>query len=150
MSWMAIFIGEGLVGCKTQKQKSIALSTSEAEYIALSDCARDVRWIRELMVELGISMKLPTEIKEDNSGAITWSGTKKRAKHVAIRYHFVRDMVKSGLITVTYCPTRYLFGVLLVEPMKKGKFEEMRKLFNMFEGNSAKNTGNEAFVGGRN
>ena len=70
MSRMAILFGKALVSWRTQKQKSEAMSTSEAEYIALSECAKGVRWMRELIKELGVNVSLPTLIAEDKSGAI--------------------------------------------------------------------------------
>ena len=145
-SGMTVFLGNALVAWKTQKQKSVALSTSEAEYIALSDCAKEVRWIRELLRELGFNPTFPTKIEQDNTGAIAWSETEKRAKHVEIRYHFVRDLVRDDIVSVNYCPSRYMVSDIMTKPMARAKFEEMRKLLNLFEGNSEDKTGKEETV----
>lgn len=56
-----------------QKQGSVALSSSGAECIDLSECSKEVKWIREVMKEFAIFRDEPTVIEEDDSGAIKWA-----------------------------------------------------------------------------
>lgn len=62
-------------------------------------------------------MQKPAILDEQNSGAPAWSENERRAKDVAIRYHFVRDLVRDQIIRVMYCPTRYISGDILTKEM---------------------------------
>ncbi|KAJ2932734.1 hypothetical protein H1R20_g4383, partial [Candolleomyces eurysporus] len=65
-----VLLASGAVSWKSFTQKSIATSSTEAEYMALFDCAKQVAWLRLLLGELGFPMKAPTPIYVDNQGAI--------------------------------------------------------------------------------
>ena len=145
-SGMTLFIGENIVSWKTRKQKSVALSTSEAEYMALSECVREVRWMRELLRELGLFTASPTCIEEDNSGAIAWSASEKTAKHVSIRYHFVQDMVREGAVSVKYCPTRYMSADIMTKALAGSKFVQLRDLLCMHSARSSNEIAKEEIV----
>jgi hypothetical protein len=91
-----IFMGTAPIVWCSKLQKSIALSSTEAEYIALSATARDVIWCRTLMEELGFAMKEATVISEDNDSATKIAQSYKQhpgVKHIEIRQHFIRDRV---------------------------------------------------------
>ena len=60
----------GAVSWLSQKQATIALSTAEAEYIALGSATQEAIWLCQLLADLRIDTKTPTEISEDNQGAI--------------------------------------------------------------------------------
>lgn len=92
----------------TTKQKSVALSTSEAEYMALADTLKDVKWLVSMLAEFGVKALTPIGVFCDNQAAISLSsnpGNHRSSKHIDIRYHFIRDLVLDGLVTVTYVPT---------------------------------------------
>ena len=82
----------------SRKQSSVALSSSEAEFISLADSLREIKWLRNFLLELGLQEKKPTVVFEYNSGAIKWGLSDNRAKHIDIRYHFVKDLVDEKLI----------------------------------------------------
>ena len=77
-------------------QKSVALSSTEAEYVALTATARDVIWCRALLEEMGFSMKEASIIHEDNDSAAKIAQSYKKhpgVKHIQIRHYFIRDRV---------------------------------------------------------
>lgn len=77
---------------RSKKQTTVALSTAEAEYVALSSAAQEAVWLRRLSTELGSPPKSPTVIFEDNQSAIAMARNPQfhgRAKHIDIRHHFV-------------------------------------------------------------
>ena len=85
-------------------QKTIALSSTEAEYMALSDCSRQVVWMHTLLGELGYNLK-PIPICGDNQGSIFITSnpvTKKRSKHIDIHYHYIREVVERQLADVYF------------------------------------------------
>jgi hypothetical protein len=88
----------GLISWTSRAQKTITLSSTEAEYMALSDCSRQVVWMHTLMGELGYSLQ-PIPICRDNQGSIFIASnpiTEKRSKHIDIRYHYVREVITLG------------------------------------------------------
>jgi hypothetical protein len=96
----------GAITWKSKKQTTIALSSTEAEYVALSEAAREACWLRNLYKELGYNQEFPTIIKGDNDGSIAMAKNQQfhsRSKHIAIRWHWVRDLVEVGLIDIKTC-----------------------------------------------
>jgi hypothetical protein len=95
----------GAITWKSKKQTTIALSSTEAEYVALSEAAREACWLRNLYDELGYTQKYPIVIKGDNDGSIAMAKNQQfhsRSKHIAIRWHWVRDLVEQNLIAIEY------------------------------------------------
>ena len=92
----------------SKKQNCIALSTSEAEFIAVAQATAQIKWIRQLLSEIGFAQKLPTSLFEDNQSTINMiknEGALQRTKHVDVKYHFLRHEQASGTISVTFCPS---------------------------------------------
>jgi hypothetical protein len=103
-----VFIaGEGAITWCSRKQISNAVSTVHAEYVALSEAAREACWLRNLYTELGLLREeVPTLIRGDNEGSIALAHNPqfhKRTKHIAIRWHWVRELVQEGTIAVDSC-----------------------------------------------
>src|SRR6202000_1882788 len=94
----------GLISWTSRAQKTIALSSTEAEYMALSDSSRQVVWMHTLLGELGYHMK-PIPICGDNQGLIFIASnpvTEKRSKHIDIRYHYIRQVVEQKLAEIFF------------------------------------------------
>ena len=94
----------GAISWTSRAQKTIALSSTEAEYMALSDCSRQVVWMHTLLGELGYNLK-PILICGDNQGSIFIASnpvTEKRSKHIDIRYHYIREVVERQLADVYF------------------------------------------------
>ena len=96
----------------------MALSTTEAEYIALSTATQEAVWIRSLLREWGFKMLMPTTIWSDNNGAIqlTYNPVHhKRTKHIEIKFHFIRDKVKSGDVVIDKVHTTEMLADVLTK-----------------------------------
>ena len=105
---MANFLGPCLVSWTTRKQNSVALSTTEAEYIAVASCCAQLLWIKQQLKDFVIKTGC-IPIMCDNTSAINMAKNPvqhKRTKHIDIRHHFLRDNVEKGNIVLTYCPTQ--------------------------------------------
>ena len=97
-------LADGLISWTSRTQKTIAYSSTEAEYMALSDCARQVTWIWSLLGE--ISYKLNAiPICGDNQGSIFMASnpiTEPRSKHIDIRYHGIRESIANGKVELFF------------------------------------------------
>ena len=99
----------------SKKQPVVALSTTEAEYIALCTAAQEATWLRRLLTDIKAPPVRSIVIKEDNQSANAIaknSVSHARTKHIDVKIHFVREALSNGSIELTYCPT-VSFNILL-------------------------------------
>ncbi len=102
-----IRLAGGAFSWVSRAQKTIAHSSMEAEYMALSDCSRQVVWIRQLLAEIGFNME-PTPLCTDNMGAIFTSSnaiTERRSKHIDIRFHYIREVIERKEVDLLHIPS---------------------------------------------
>ena len=124
-------ISGGAVSWRSKKQSSVALSTAEAEYIALASTAQEAVWLRQLTTELGNGSAEVTTIFEDNQAAISMSKNPQfhgRAKHISIKYHFVREQVSDGTVRLKYCRTQDMVADILTKGLHRDQFTKLRMI----------------------
>jgi len=125
VKWQSAAISWG-----SRKQKSIALSSCEAEIIALSEAAKDVVYLRKLVKGLDAPEPGPTKLASDSKSARDVSYNPEhhdRMKHVERRHYFVRDMVEAFELEVPFVRTHDNLADLLTKPMKNStRFRELR------------------------
>src|ERR1700759_272904 len=112
----------------TRKQKTIALSSTESEYMALSDTTKQVTWIKSLFGELGFILT-GIEVYVDNQGAIFIAQadvTETRSKHIDIKHHHVREKIKDGTVKLLHVPTNEQQADILTKSLTHVKFRELR------------------------
>lgn len=115
------------ISWSSKLQKTIALSTTEAEYMSLSTIAQEALWLRQFENEFkmdGHSSSNPTTIYCDNMSAIDLSksiGYHARTKHIDIRHHFVRQHIANGHVNVQYVGTEDMIADVLTKPLFKPK-----------------------------
>jgi hypothetical protein len=93
---------------KSKGQRSVSLSSSEAEYFALSEAAKEIKFVAQILLTMGIPVRLPIVVRVDNVGAIFMSenvSASSRTKHIDIRYHFVREFVADKFIKIIFVRT---------------------------------------------
>lgn len=108
-SGYVFYLGCGPITWRSKRQSSVALSTAEAEYISASAACQEALWVKELLKQVGIDMSKPIRLFNDNQSAISLARNPvqhSRTKHIAIRYHFLRDQVEQGVIDLAYCSTQ--------------------------------------------
>jgi hypothetical protein len=138
-------LGGGAISWRSRKQPLVAFSTVEAEYIGASDAAKEAIWIRNLFATLRkvkIENRSQTNIRQfadesdenqderttpqmlfvDNQGALQLAKNPKfheRTKHIAVRYHFVRDACERDLIQLRYLPTNEMIADILTKSLPR-------------------------------
>jgi len=98
----------GLVSWSSKFQKTIAVSTMEAEYISLFSTGKQAVWIRNTFEAVGIQLQAPLHVWCDNQAAIAVAnreGTHEAKKHIDIKYHYIQQLIEKQLIEVNYIPT---------------------------------------------
>lgn len=127
--WIARVNGDP-VSWISKKQKTVALSTCEAELYAESSAIQEVLWLRDLLNELGVCSDNASVVYGDNQSAIAVSknGVKgERTKHVAVKYHHVTDTIERGLVRLVWVPTTQQQADILTKALGTPQHEAMRK-----------------------
>ena len=117
------------VSWRSRKQACVALSTAEAEYIALAITTQEATWMRKLLEDLHIQQVEPTVIYEDNQSAICIAQNPQyhsKTKHIDIKYHFVREKVLDNTIELKYCPTNDMLADILTKGLTYDKFSRLQ------------------------
>ena len=101
---MVYFCGV-LVAWKSKMQKHVTISTTEGEYVSISEVSCQILFVWHIAKDMGINVTLPIIVNVDNAGAIFLSNKKlvgQRTKHIDTRYHFVREYVKDRILKIVY------------------------------------------------
>jgi hypothetical protein len=116
----------GAVSRKSSKKDTVEDSTTEAEYIATSEAAKEAIWIRNFVSKLGVvpSVSSPIDLNCDNSGAIAQAKeprAQKRAKHVLWRYHLIHEIIGRGDVKVCKVHMDHNIADPLMKPLPQPK-----------------------------
>lgn len=113
----------------SKRQPIVALSSTEAEYIAASECCRELISISNLLTELGDGPTEPIPFRVDNQTAIRMieeDNNGGRRKHINVRYHFIRQVWQQGLIQLVWTPTAEQLADVLTKPLSRAQFTQLR------------------------
>jgi hypothetical protein len=129
------FLGRSLVSWASKKQNSVALSTAEAEYIVAGHCCMQLLWMRQTLSDYCYKLtKVP--LLCDNESAIRMSDNPvehSRTKHIAIRYHFLRDHQQFGDIEIAYVSTKEQLADIFTKPLDEKTFTKLRNELNILD-----------------
>ena len=122
-------LGSGAISWAAHKQKIVAASSCEAEYIAAFETAKECIWLRTLLDAIGHQQTLPTIISCDNTATKTLSEDPllhSRVKHIDIKYHFLRERVQSTDLHLTYVNTRENTADMFTKALDVKQFNYLR------------------------
>ncbi|KAH9685562.1 Integrase catalytic domain-containing protein [Citrus sinensis] len=128
-------LGHSLVSWFSKKQNSVALSTTEAEYIAAGSCCAQALWMKQTLRDYGINLE-QIPIKCDNTSAINLSKNPiqhSRTKHIAIRHHFLRDHVQKGDIALEFISTEKQLADIFTKLLCEEQFSKIRHELGMMK-----------------
>ena len=132
---MVFTVGGNPVSWRSSLQKVVALSSTESEYIALSEASREAVWLKGFVSELGFSQEA-VKIYCDSQSAIALAKNAvchERTKHVQTKYHFVRDLIADEWVRVVKIATEYNPADIFTKVLPVGKFKGALDLLRVTE-----------------
>jgi len=130
-----IKIGDGVVSWKSKKQPCVALSSTEAEYMALCQASKGSVWMADFLKSLGVMVQGPMVVNADNQGSIALAKNPvfhDRSKHIDIQYHYTRDLVKEDKIKLKYIPTKDMLADLLTKSLPRPQHVQLSRAIGLF------------------
>ncbi|GKC53499.1 hypothetical protein Tco_1076244, partial [Tanacetum coccineum] len=114
----------------SKKQTTLAISTTEAEYVSVGKSCQQALWMKQALIDYDVRLN-DIPIMCDNKGAIDLSKNPvqhSRTKHIEIRHHFLRDNVQKGHISIEKVPSVDNIADILTKPLKRESFNYLRKM----------------------
>ncbi|GJV14420.1 retrovirus-related pol polyprotein from transposon TNT 1-94 [Tanacetum coccineum] len=108
----------------SKKQKSTAISSTEAGYIALSGCCAQILWMRSQLTDYGFQFN-KIHLYCDNKSVIALCCNNfqhSRAKHIDVRYHFIKEQVENGIVELYFVQTEYQLADIFTKPLSRERF----------------------------
>ena len=125
LHWICFLIGGTAVSCELTKQQSVALPSTEAECMVLSDATKEAIYMKRLLKVSQLTWR-PSSQKNNNISTPKPSvnpGFHARFKHVDIRYHFIRDGEKKKEIAIEHVPTEEMTADILTKELTRANHE---------------------------
>lgn len=128
------YLGNCAISWESKKQSTTALSSTEAEYISMSNAAKEAIYLRRLLQELGFLNKEGVKLNVDNQGALKLATNPvfhNRSKHIDIKYHHIREVVNNKEICLEYCPTEEMVADIFTKNLTKAKHNKFMEMLNL-------------------
>nr|GEY80356.1 hypothetical protein [Tanacetum cinerariifolium] len=118
-------LGERLISWSSKRQKRVAISSTEAEYIALSGCCGQILWMRSQLSDYGLGFnKIPMYCDNKSAIALCCNNVQhSRSKYINIRYHFIKEQVENGVIELYFVNTEYQLADLFTKALGRDRIE---------------------------
>ncbi|GKD11003.1 retrovirus-related pol polyprotein from transposon TNT 1-94 [Tanacetum coccineum] len=124
-SGSAQFLGDKLVSWSSKKQTSTSISSTEAEYIAMSGCCAQILWMRSQLSDYGFAYNhIPLYCDNKSAIALCCNNVQhSRSKHIDIRHHFIREQVEKGVVELYFVRTEYQLADIFTKALPRERFE---------------------------
>jgi hypothetical protein len=126
----------GAIAWQSRLQPTVALSTTEAEYMAVCEGVKTTKFLKQFLREIGVEELIGNVHGSDNQGTIKLAQNPvehTRTKHIDIRYHFIRDSVKDGETELVYVPTEEMPADVLTKALTPEKHRKCCEMMGMRE-----------------
>ena len=124
-------LGTGPIISKSIKQKSIGLSSTEAEIIGLTDSYPSVSWLRSFLIDQGYKINA-VRINQDNNGVLelikNGSGISSKTKHFNIKYFAIKEKIDNGELVLVKCHTNKMLADMFTKPLQGSYFKQMKTI----------------------
>lgn len=129
-------IAGGAVSWQSKKQPTVALSSTEAEYMSSTQACKEAIWWRALLgeLQLGFNKSDPTTILADSQGCIALAKNPEfhaRTKHIDVQHHFVREKVAEGVVILKYISTNEMGADIMTKAVPRVKFQYLISLIGL-------------------
>ena len=127
-------LGSGVFSWASKKQDTVAQSSAEAEYIAAANSANQAIWLRRILEDMGEKQNEATQIFCDNKSTIAMVKNPVfhgRTKHIAIKYHFLREVSAKREIELHYCKTEEQVADIFTKALPRPKYEFLRNMLGV-------------------
>jgi len=138
-SGQLFMLAGGAITWASRKQSLVASSTTEAEYIAYSDAAKEAAWLRQLCLDIkhkGCLLENESVVLYgDNQGCLTIAKDPEhhgRTKAIDVRYHHVRDLIARGVVTPEYVPTEHMLADGLTKALPTPRLAAHKKAYGLY------------------
>ncbi|GJT31518.1 retrovirus-related pol polyprotein from transposon TNT 1-94 [Tanacetum coccineum] len=123
-SGSAQFLGDKLVSWSSKKQKSIAISSTKAEYIALSGCCAQILWMRSQLTDYGLKFnKIPLYCDNKSAIALCCNNVQhSRSNHIDVRYHFIKEKMENEVVELYFVRTEYQLADIFTKALPRERF----------------------------
>lgn len=132
--------GGGLVSFETKKQRVVALSTAEAEYMSMTEATKEALHLKQLLADIGVLQQTIT-IYNDNLAAQKLANnlmTGKRSKHISIKEHFIRECVHEKLVIIKYKATEDMEADILTKALPQPRLKKLMKMIGVMNSDLAR------------
>ncbi|GJX33772.1 retrovirus-related pol polyprotein from transposon TNT 1-94 [Tanacetum coccineum] len=118
-------LGDRLVSWSSKRQKSAAISSTEAEYIAMSGCCAQILWMRSQLTDYGLGFnKIPMYCDNKSAIALCCNNVQhSRSKHIDIRFHFIKEQVENGVVELYFVNTEYQLADIFTKALCRERIE---------------------------
>ncbi|GJR74899.1 retrovirus-related pol polyprotein from transposon TNT 1-94 [Tanacetum coccineum] len=118
-------LGDRLVSWSSKRQKSVAISSTKAEYIAMSGCCAQILWMRSQLTDYGLGFnKIPMYCDNKSAIALCCNNVQhSHSKHIDIRFHFIKEQVENGVVELYFVNTEYQLADIFTKALCRERIE---------------------------
>ncbi|CAM9308868.1 unnamed protein product [Sphacelaria rigidula] len=130
VSGVAVMYGGIAVSSTSRTQHCVTLSTTEAEYVAVAEGAKECMFVRSVLVVLGRQVEYDIVLYEDNEGAKALADnplSSGRSKHIDVRWHLIRDLVRTGAVRIVHVDSEWQHADIFTKPLPYTLFNRHRR-----------------------
>ena len=117
-----VFLCSNLISWCSKTTPSVKLSSTDVEYYPLAEVTKEIMYLKQLLETLGLTVKTPILIYEDNQQAIDIANNpmiKSRTKHIDIKLHFIRKLIENKTISLVYCHSSVQHVDMITKSLKR-------------------------------